>query len=174
MVAHVFCYARRKQRMPPTGKEKNEASKVNPASVPWHWIKSQRQSFEWSRKEQLYCFGRQRGTQQDNALKPVCPNLEGEARIFIAMVQRGHDQLMGIFLIDWWWSKWESASSTFWFQLAIYTVNFSHLVGVSVSAKELKDIVKYILWRGTKTLPQDFTISFDCSSFDSVSPPFPK
>lgn len=51
MVAHVFCYARRKQRMTPTGKEKNEASKVNLASVPWHWIKSQRKSFEWSRKE---------------------------------------------------------------------------------------------------------------------------
>ena len=33
------------------------------------------------------------------------------------MVQIGHDQLMGILLIDCWWSKWESVSSTFWFQL---------------------------------------------------------
>lgn len=85
---------------------------------------------------------------------------------------------MDIFLIDRWWSNWESASSTFlgfWtglvaqFLWAIYTVNFSHMVGVSVSAKELKDIVKYILegepGHGLKTP----TISFDCSSLTSAS-----
>ena len=38
------------------------------------------------------------------------------------MVQRGCDQLMGILLIGW-------------------TVNFSHLVVVSISAKQLKDTV---------------------------------
>ena len=97
------------------------------------------------------------------------------------MVQSGHDQLMSILLIDWWWSKWESASLTFWFQLVWglvlmgnieYTVNFSHLVGVSISAKELKDIVKYIPWGGTRAPTQGCTIvSFDCSCFDSASPP---
>ena len=35
--------------------------KLNPGSVPWHWIKSHRQNFGWSRKEWLHCFARQRG-----------------------------------------------------------------------------------------------------------------
>ena len=39
-------------------------------------------------------------------------------RSFIVMVQRGgHDQFMDLLLIGWWWGNWESASSTFWFQL---------------------------------------------------------
>ena len=67
------------------------------------------------------------------------------------MVQRGLDQLVDILLTGWWGGKWESASSTFWFQLVWglhaceqHTVNFSHLVGSSVSAKQLKDIVMYL------------------------------
>ena len=67
-------------------------------------------------------------------------------RSFVVMVQRGRDQLMDILLIGWWDGKWESASPIFWFQLVRglcgqQTVNFSHLEGVSVSAKQLKDIV---------------------------------
>ena len=69
-------------------------------------------------------------------------------RSFTVMVQRGCDQLVDILLIGWWGGKWESASSTFWFQQVWglcaceqHTVNFSHLVRVSVSAKQLKDIV---------------------------------
>ena len=72
-------------------------------------------------------------------------------RHFIVMVQRGLDQLVDILLIGWWGSKWALASSTFWFQpvwglhaCGQQTVNFSHLVGVSVSAKQLKDIVMCI------------------------------
>ena len=69
-------------------------------------------------------------------------------RSFIGMVQRGgRDQLMDILLTG----KWASASSTFWFYLVWglhacgqQTVNFSHLVGVSVSAKQLKDTVTCI------------------------------
>ena len=64
------------------------------------------------------------------------------------MVQRGRDQLVDILLIGWWGGKWESVSSTFWLQpvwdlhaCGQRTVNFSHLVGISVSAKQLKDIV---------------------------------
>ena len=67
---------------------------------------------------------------------------------FIVMVQRGCDQLMVVLWIGWWWGKWVSASLTFWFQLVWglcacgqHTVNFSHLVRVSVSAKQLKDII---------------------------------
>ena len=68
------------------------------------------------------------------------------------MVQRGRDQPVDVLLIGWWGDKWESASSTFWFQLVWglracgqHAVNFSHLMGVSVSAEELKDIVMNIL-----------------------------
>ena len=39
------------------------------ASVHQCWIKSRRQSFGWRRKEELYCFVRQRGTQQAPAWK---------------------------------------------------------------------------------------------------------
>ena len=49
---------------------------------------------------------------------------------------------------DWLVVDWESASSTICFQpvwtlcaFGQHVVNFSHLVGVSVSAKQLKDIV---------------------------------
>ena len=52
---------------------------------------------------------------------------------------------MDIVLIGWWWGNWESTSSTFWFHpvwglcaCGQQTVDFSHLVGVSVSAKQLK------------------------------------
>ena len=93
-------------------------------------------------------------------------------RSFIVMVQRGRDQPVDVLLIGWWGDKWESASSTFWFQLVWglracgqHAVNFSHLAGVSVSAKQLKDIVMNIPWWGTRTLPQGCAIvSFDCSS----------
>ena len=67
------------------------------------------------------------------------------------MVQRGRDQLVDILLIGWWGDKWESASSIFRFQpvwvlraCGQHAVNLSHLVGVSVSAKQLKDIVMCI------------------------------
>ena len=48
-----------------------------------------------------------------NALKTMCPNLEGVVRSFIVVFQRGHDQLVDLLLIGWWGGKWESASSTF-------------------------------------------------------------
>ena len=71
---------------------------------------------------------------------------------FIGMVQSERDQLVDILLMGWWGGKWESASSTFWFQpvwglLLVgrqHTVNFSHLVRVSVPAKQLKDTVMRI------------------------------
>ena len=54
----------------------------------------------------------QRGPLQANALETVCPT-----RGFIVLVQAaGHDQLMDILLIGWWWDHWKSASSGFWFQ----------------------------------------------------------
>ena len=82
------------------------------------------------------------------------------------MPQRGGcDQLVDIFLVDWWWDKWESASSVFWFQLVWgvpafkqHAVKFFFLVEVSISAEQLKDFFTYIPWGGTKTLNQGCTI----------------
>ena len=71
--------------------------------------------------------------------------------MIIAMVQRGHDQLVDVLLNGWWCGKWESESPCFRFQqvwrLCVceqHTINFSNLVGVSVSAKQLNHIVTYI------------------------------
>ena len=43
-------------------------------SIPQHWIKSERQSFGWSRKKEIYFFAKQRRLQRANALKSVCSN----------------------------------------------------------------------------------------------------
>ena len=99
----------------------------------------------------------------------------GGSEKFYSNCSKRLDQLLDILLIG----KWESASSTFWFQLVLdlhtcvqHTVNFSHLVGVLESAKQLKDIVMCIPWWGTRTLPQGCTIvSLDCSSL--ISHPLP-
>ena len=46
-----------------------------------------RQSFGWSSKEQLYCFSRQRGTQQFMPSDTVCPSLGGFGEAFYNNVQ---------------------------------------------------------------------------------------
>ena len=65
---------------------------------------------------------------------------------------------------SWWWGNqmvfWESTSSTLWFQPVWalqadhqHAINFFHLMGVSVSATQLKDMAQDIncsLWGGTK------------------------
>ena len=73
----------------------------------------------------------------------------------------GRGQLVNFLLIGWWWGKWESASSTFWVQpvwgLCAYgqhIFNISHLVRVSIPAKQLQDIVRYIPWGGARNVPQ--------------------
>ena len=54
-------------------------------------------------EEQLYYFARQKGPQQVNALKGVCPDMKGLVRSFPVMVQRGgHGQFMDILLMGWW------------------------------------------------------------------------
>ena len=96
------------------------------------------------------------------------------------MAQRGGcDQLVDIFLIDWWWEKWEWASSVFWFQLVWgvaafkqHTVKFFLLVEVSVSAKQLKDIFTYIPWGGTKTWTKAALLFLNYYSFASYSLPY--
>ena len=44
----------------------------------------------------------QRGPQQANAFRTMCPNFKKIVRSFIEIVQRGPDQLVGILLMDWW------------------------------------------------------------------------
>ena len=96
----------------------------------WRWVGGA------GRKEELYCFARQTVPQWAHALRTARPDLEGLVRSLMVMVQRGRDQLVDILLMGWWGGKWESASSTFWFQpvwgphaSGQQTVNFSHLVG---------------------------------------------
>ena len=80
------------------------------------------------------------------------------------MAQRGE---WDILLTGWWWGHWESASSTFWFQqvwdphaCGQQTVNFCHLGGgVSISAKQLKDIV-ISLKTDPGLCPQGYAIVF--------------
>ena len=67
------------------------------------------------------------------------------------MVQREHDKLVDILLMGWWGGKWATASSTSWFHLVWglcacgqHAVKFSHLVGASASAKQLRDIMMCI------------------------------
>ena len=134
---------------------------LNLASVPWHQIKSQRQSFGWSIKEYLYCFAKKRGPQSTNALKTVSQPREGieefynngsKSRVWTA---HGHfsDGLVG---------KWLGVSiikdllptclgpST----CGQPTINFSYPMGVSVPAKQLTDIVMCLLWGETGPAPE--------------------
>ena len=104
------------------------------------------------------------GPQRTHVLKTMCPNLERTVRSFTVKVQRGHGLLVDIFLMGGWWGEKESASSTFRFNwsgvymlvgsLLWINLNFSHLEGVSVSRKQLKDTVAFISWWGTRTLPK--------------------
>ena len=61
------------------------------------------------------------------------------------MVQRGCGQFTDTLLIGWGWGERESASSTFWFHqvrglpvCGRHVITFSHLEGVSISAKQLR------------------------------------
>ena len=67
-----------------------------------------------------------------------------------------HFLLQGIFLIQ------GSNSGLLHCRQMLYCLSHqestSHLGGILVSTKQLKDIVMYILWGGTKTLSQGFTI----------------
>ena len=45
--------------------------------------------------------GRGGGAQQANALRILCPTLEGIVKLFIVMVQKGHGQLIDFLLIGW-------------------------------------------------------------------------
>ena len=63
-----------------------------------------------------------------------------------------HYQLVHNSLIGWWWGNWKSTISTFWFQsvwglhvCGQHAFNFFHLVGVSVSAKQL-GILSQNIW----------------------------
>ena len=60
---------------------------VKTQTLHWYQIESQRQSFRWSRKEELYCFAKQRRTQWAHVSKTIWPNPGGTVRSFIAWVR---------------------------------------------------------------------------------------
>ena len=135
------------------------------ASAPQHWVKSWRQRLGWSKKDKLYCFARQRGPQQGNALKIKCLNLEVVVRSFIVKIQRGGcDQFVDILWIGWWWGRWESASSTFRFQsvwgvyVLVGSIQLTSPGGGFSISNQFRDIFRYIPWWGARILPQGCTI----------------
>ena len=96
--------------------------------------------------------------------------MEGVVRSFIGMVQSGRDLLVDILLIGWWWGNWESASSAFWFQpvwglpaCGQHALDFSHLVGVSVSAKSSKILFCVSLEGNQDPAPKAALLFPDCS-----------
>ena len=94
----------------------------------------------WRQLALLFCQAKG-GPRQANAIRTVLPPLEGsEESDSVYGAGRGHGHSSD------WLVRWlESASSTFWFQLVWvlcacgqHIVNFFHLVGVLVSARQLK------------------------------------
>ena len=78
------------------------------------------------------------------------------------MVQRGCDQLVDILLMGWWWynrSQRHQHSGLNWSGVCILVgsvpslITFSHLEGVSVSAKQISARLLCVS-RQTRTLPQ--------------------
>ena len=73
------------------------------------------------------------------------------------------------------WSDLAEAAAAycvFWFQhfwglcaCGQHTVNFSHLEGVSICTKQLKDIVKCVPWAGNRALSKAVLLFLDYSSF---------
>ena len=89
-------------------------------------------------------------------------------------------QLVDVLLIGWWGGNQQSASSAFWVHrvwglraCGQHAVNFSHLEGVSVSAKQLEDITCVSFEGGPTTCAKAALLFLDCPSLVSASPPFP-
>ena len=104
--------------------------KPNPASAPWHWVKSQRHSFRWVGKNNSIALTGNRG----KCLQNCVFYLEGVRGSFIVMGQK-KGMISSWTLVGWWQGKWESALSTVWFKAVWglhayvqHTVNFSYMV----------------------------------------------
>ena len=119
-----------------------------------------RQSFGWSRKEELYRFARQGGPQEANALKTVWPTLEGVVRSLTVFKEQG--------VISSWTFFWLVGGEVIGTQH--YQPSGSNRSGVSVlvgsvqltsstwwefqylqnSSKEMAQNIIYSPWGGTK------------------------
>ena len=95
--------------------------------------------------EKVCLIFRQRGEHSRLVPQGLWPPLEGVVRSLTVFKFSRCDQLMNIFLIGWCWDNWESASSTFWFQLVWglydfgqHTDDLFHLVGPLAPAKQLQ------------------------------------
>ena len=122
--------------------ERSEANLRTPG-IPRQWSQPTDTALWWRKVQEP--------SEQSRQLVLERPVLPGgvQGKVFKGMVsRRGYgvcDQLADILLIGWWWGNQESTSSTSWFQLVWglcageqHTINFSHPVGVSVSAKLLE------------------------------------
>ena len=117
-------------------------------ALPEYWLPlyTNRET-ELEETEKVALIAWQRGNTAGQYLKDCLPPLKGVVRTLSYAVQgAGCDQLMDNFLIGGWWGNWESAASTFWFQLfwdlyayGQHTVNFFHPAGTSASAKQLQE-----------------------------------
>ena len=116
----------------------------------WHWVMVKDSVAFITRPSKEY--------QQLTLKRPKLPSrLQG--KIF---KDRVRDQLIHILLIGWWLGNRESTPSTFLFQpgwglqaCGQHAVNFFHLMGISVSAKQLKGMAQNIIYSprgGTKSL----------------------
>ena len=108
-------------------------------SVHWCWIESRRQSFGWSRRGLLYYFARQRGPQWADALKTMCREKfysNCSKRVWSA---HGHSsdglavRSVGV-SVNNLRSNWSEVYLLVG-SLTSLIFNFSHLEGVSISAK---------------------------------------
>ena len=100
----------------------------------------------WSEVENSFTVFPGRGGHREREPSTLCLSLDGVVRSFIVIVQGVCDQIVDILLIGWWWSKWKWNHHPFWFQpvlglrvcgqVLLLTVNFSYLIGASVSVKQ--------------------------------------
>ena len=126
----------------------------NSASILRDWIESQRESLEWSRKEWLYCFARQRGLQWASVLKTVYPNPgedQGACRACIPAIQGSSLRWASIVL-----------NRTTWRVLQV--VNIFYLEGVLILQKSPKILLCICLEGEPGPSPKAALSFLDCSS----------
>ena len=117
------------------------------ASACLHTVKPVCTTMSWWRKGQHLLQAQSKESRQLMLKRPKLP-VGFQGKFSKTRWERGlqGDQLMDTLLIGWWWGDWASTSRTLWFQpvwgLCVcgrHLVNFLHLWGVSVSAKQLKE-----------------------------------
>ena len=88
----------------------------------------------------------------------LCNPMNHSTPGFTVIVQRGSDQLVDLLLMSWWWVSIISLQVQPLWGLHAWgwhtIMDFSKMEGVSVCAKQFKDITVCIPWCGNRTLLQ--------------------